>query len=997
MLRRFGWMAVLIGIAVTVFALSTTVQAATTTTIVCPTGASFAEKLAAKEIRRYFYLRTGRLAEIATAKRPGDLVVVTTKDSPADRDLVAVLGDILIQKKTTISGLSKEQYVIKSAERKDGGRVVLIIGGDPIGTLYGAYRFAEHLGVRFYLHGDTVPDEQIPPELPKLDEVGKPLFALRGIQPFHDFPEGPDWWNTDDYLAYVSQLAKMRMNFIGMHCYPQGGGGPEALVWIGAPNDIGAKGQVTFSYPAYWKNTAFQDAFNYAPMKTSEFSGGAALLFPSDDYGPDVMADLMPLPRTTAQCNELFNRVGKQMNRVFAAAKQVGVKTCVGTETPLTIPTKLRQHLAGAKDARTIYTGIFKRIAEACPVDYYWLWTPEGWTWSGNNPTQLEATTRDIQAALDALKDLGNPFTLATCGWVLGPAQDRAALDEFLPKSSPMSCINRIVGHDGVEPAFSNVIGRPKWAIPWMENDPEMVQPQPWAARMRYDAVDARRFGCTGLLGIHWRVKAMAFNVAALAAAAWDQSWVPPGFDTTPVKPSKGGEGAVGGSVARFTAPVAGTTEQAVYQTVRYGLTGYNLSIPDGIYTVKLQFNEPHYAAAGKRVFGAKIQSKQVLEHLDIFAKVGQNRAIDLSYPNFAVNNGTLRIDFTQEVEHPCIAGIVITGKTKATNQLASERFTRKINCGGDKVADYEADRMSGGTAPAAPRDRAMPIEDFYIDFARANFGAAVAEPAGKVLAKIDGIHLPEITGWQNGPGNLVVNGRPWSEVQKRFAFVDELAALRQQIQGAGNLQRFDYWLNTYRAMSAMSEVACARGKLDKAMNAKNYDEALAARVELGKLWTRLLALQTSIVSTPGEMGTIANLEQHTRRFSHFVDGHDAALATALGKALPPEVQPGKDYAGPATIIVPAVRSSVRQGESLTVKLIVLDKHPVSDIVIHVRALGRGDWQAVPAAHVARAVYTAQLPAAVDDFEYYVTAGSQNLAWPATAPQLNQTVVVTQP
>ena len=33
-----------------------------------------------------------------------------------------------------------------------------MVGGDPIGTLYGAYRLAERLGVRFYLHGDVVPD-----------------------------------------------------------------------------------------------------------------------------------------------------------------------------------------------------------------------------------------------------------------------------------------------------------------------------------------------------------------------------------------------------------------------------------------------------------------------------------------------------------------------------------------------------------------------------------------------------------------------------------------------------------------------------------------------------------------------------------------------------------------------------------------------------------------------------------------------------------------------
>ena len=45
------------------------------------------------------------------------------------------------------------------------------------------------------------------------------------------------------------------------------------------------------------------------------------------------------------------------------------------------------------------------------------------------------------------------------------------------------------------------------------------------------------------------------------------------------------------------------------------------------------------------------------------------------------------------------------------------------------------------------------------------------------------------------------------------------------------------------------------------------------------------------------------------------------------------------------------------------------------------------------ATHVGRAVWSATLPAAQEDFEYYLTAGG-NLVWPATAPGLNQTVVV---
>jgi len=41
----------------------------------------------------------------------------------------------------------------------------------------------------------------------------------------------------------------------------------------------------------------------------------------------------------------------------------------------------------------------------------------------------------------------------------------------------------------------------------------------------------------------------------------------------------------------------------------------------------------------------------------------------------------------------------------------------------------------------------------------------------------------------------------------------------------------------------------------------------------------------------------------------------------------------------------------------------------------------------------------AKLPAARDDFEYYIEAslaGGEKLRWPATAPQLNQTVVATE-
>ena len=805
-------------------------------------------RLAAAELRRYVYLRTGELLSI---------------DPAAEQPAIALRVD---------AALAPEQYRLKTE-----GPTLTISAGSDLGVLYGAYAFAEKLGVRFSVHGDVVPDARIPFALPALDETHQPLFATRGIQPFHDFAEGPDWWTQDDYLAYVAQLAKMRMNFIGLHCYPQSGNNPfaEPLIWHGLPEDLAADGTVRFSYPAAWLTTDLPgNVWNYAAGRTRDFSGGAADLFAADAHGPEVMGEAMTLPKSVDEANQLFNRVGRMMGAVVQGAHRVGVRVCVGTETPLLLPKALREHVqqAGRNPddpavVREVYRGTFQWVRQNIAPDYYWLWTPEGWTWGGNNPQQFEATKRDIQAALDTIEQLGHPFTLATSGWVLGPQHDRAALDAFLPKTSPMACINRKVGHEGVEYAFANIQGRPKWAIPWMENDPNLIGCQLWAARMRYDAVDARRVGCDGLLGIHWRTKALAPNVSALAGAAWDQTWVPAGHDASPIRPFGRGPG---GQVAAFTAPMAGATEveQPVYRDVRYNTDGYTLEIPNGTYDVTLKFCEPHYEAAGLRVFGVKVQGQVLAEKLDLFATVGKNRAYDLTAKAVRVTDGKLKIEFPRVIEFPLIAGLVIDGRADANNQLAAAPLLRRINCGGGACAGYEADVAGGGGNPA-PEGRAMPIADFYEDFARAHFGAAVAQEAGAILASLDGMGFrPNPSDWKSGPGDLNTGAGFRPQAQAKGATVARFAALRERITGAGERERFDYWHHTFAASVTMYEWAAARADLGDAINrmvaakepAKKRELAQAAlerRIALVRVWDQLMQHMIGTVSTIIAMASI--------------------------------------------------------------------------------------------------------------------------------------------
>lgn len=491
--------------------------------------ASECERLAAREVRRYVYQCTGQLLPLRPAAEPSGgadgAIVVATKQ----RSLALGLADAGARK--TLDALTPHEYWLKTFRPKCSS-LLLLTGGDDVGTLYAAYRFAETLGVRFYLHGDTLPDTPQAFQLPALDERHAPLFELRGIQPFHDFPEGPDWWNADDYAAVLAQLAKLRMNFIGLHTYPDGGPNAEPTVWIGRPTNAAPNGVVTASYPASYQNT-LRGNWGYTAKPTRAFLFGADQLFDQDAFGADVMIGRCPQPSTPAECNALFNDTAAMLNAAFTFAHRLGIKTCVGTETPLIVPRQLceRLRLAGEDPndpaiVREFYRGIFRRAAAAYPLDYYWLWTPEGWTWEGTKDDQVRQTTNDLFLALAAARDVKAPFQIATCGWVLGPQQDRAMFDRVLPKTVALSCINRDVGRTPVDPGFARVSGRGKWAIPWMEDDPALTIPQLWVGRMRRDAGDARRYGCNGLMGIHWRTRVIAPNVVALAQAAWNQnSW----------------------------------------------------------------------------------------------------------------------------------------------------------------------------------------------------------------------------------------------------------------------------------------------------------------------------------------------------------------------------------------------------------------------------------------------------------------------------------------
>ncbi len=626
----------------------------------------------------------------------------------------------------------------------------------------------------------------------------------------------------------------------GLHTYPFHNKdlGPEPTVWVGLPDDVNADGTVKVSDRASWYTTAkFQPYGCYSPDKTGNYSFGGAEVFPSDNYGPEVNGgDDFPLPKTPEASVAMMNRTGTMLKTVLAEAHRLGMKTCVGTESPLDVPDTAKARLKAMgmnlDDPGTLqklYAGMFTRIQRTYPIDYYWLWGHEG-------DIDVKRFVANVQAAHAALKETKAPFALGVCGWGW-TANHFPELDKALPKDVFFSAISMATGHAPLSPNFGRLENRQKWAIPWFEDDGVLTSLQLRAGRMRRDAADAHRYGCDGLMGLHWRTRIIGPNIAALAQAGWEQgAWRQPGT--------------------------------------------------------------------------------------------------------------------------------------------------------------------------ALDKERDLPVADFYADWATAQFGREAGLAAAAIFTEADG-HFPTPSAWTRGPGAIAINHQPWAKIASQYAFVDAFSALRPHVQGTGNLERFDWWLNTFRVTKFMGQFGCARGELDavikrieKEKNPQSKrrlarEQALPIRLRmvdlLGDLYDALLAT----LSNATELGTICNIEQQSMLRLKLLSGQDAKLAQLLGEPLPTAAQPWKEYRGAARLVVMTARTAAAKGESLTLKIVALDKQPVKAVAIHVRPLGKGDWQTMPTAHVARAVYEAKLPAAEEDFEYYVTAGDK-LVWPATAPQLNQTVVVAK-
>ena len=148
-------------------------------------------------------------------------------------------------------------------------------------------------------------------------------------------------------------------------------------------------------------------------------------------------------------------------------------------------------------------------------------------------------------------------------------------------------------------------------------------------------------------------------------------------------------------------------------------------------------------------------------------------------------------------------------------------------------------------------------------------------------------------------------------------------------------------------------------------------------------------------INTTGELGTMANWQQHNYTQCLFIPGKE--FEKIIKQRLPASCWPsGKDL-NINRLIVPTVRTTLRKGEDLKLKVIITGDS-VSSAKLFWKPIGNSEYSRIDLKNTCRSVWQVSIPAKniPEDFEYFIEARSLSgiMKFPATHPERDQTVVV---
>jgi hypothetical protein len=137
-----------------------------------------------------------------------------------------------------------------------------------------------------------------------------------------------------------------------------------------------------------------------------------------------------------------------------------------------------------------------------------------------------------------------------------------------------------------------------------------------------------------------------------------------------------------GGSTWRNAQPVGDTADPTLYQGHRWGVSGYNIPVPEsGAYKVSLHFAELVFNQPGKRVFDVSAEGTTKVSRLDVLDQAGYSSAHVETF-EVTVNDGVLNLGFPRVVEDPMVSAIEVSQVSTAPPPPPPVEFERRINTG---------------------------------------------------------------------------------------------------------------------------------------------------------------------------------------------------------------------------------------------------------------------------------------------------------------------------
>lgn len=149
------------------------------------------------------------------------------------------------------------------------------------------------------------------------------------------------------------------------------------------------------------------------------------------------------------------------------------------------------------------------------------------------------------------------------------------------------------------------------------------------------------------------------------------------------------------GSTHSTNDPIAGTLDDPLYQTERFGGNfSYAIPVPDGNYEVTLKFAEIFFESTGSRIFSATIEGIEAISNLDLWQTVGKNTAHDVKHL-VTVNDGMLNIVFSATANNAKISAIKVMGFSSPG--LSYQSWSTMNAGGGGPDEDFDNDGMKNG------------------------------------------------------------------------------------------------------------------------------------------------------------------------------------------------------------------------------------------------------------------------------------------------------------